>query len=189
MGTALRHEHIQSGPGKLLKQSPRGVALRTFVSNACRATNFYTGSATFEPGATLPFHTHEVSEALVILDGHATVLVEDRSSFLGPLDCMDFPAHIAHSVRNDNSSAQLVGHSTFAEVEPTRAFISGDGYHAESRGSRNSGLIGSEALRKFDLCEKYALSDGALSCDLFARRFGASGICGGYGQFRLDEMA
>lgn len=175
MGDSLQREHIQSGPGKLLKGSPEGIALYTFVSSACGATNLYTGSAVFEPGAILPFHTHKVSEALVILDGHATVLVENRSYSLGPLDCIHFPAHVAHSVRNDDLSARLVGHSTFAEAQPSRTFVT-DEYNRDDRTT--------ETLRRFDSCEKYLLSDGALFCDLFAKRFGSVGICGGYAQFR-----
>ena len=182
MGELTRHEYIQGGPGKLLEDNPRGIKLRTFVSSECGAINLYTGSATFEPGAALPFHTHKVSEALVVLDGRATVLVEDRTYFLGPLDCINLPAHVAHSVRNDNPSNQLVGHSTFAEAQPTRVFTPDNDY-AEKSSTKDAGFVNPEKLRRFDLCEKYILSDGAVFCDLFAKRFGALGICGGYGLF------
>jgi quercetin dioxygenase-like cupin family protein len=174
-----RQEHIHSGHSTPLPNSPPGVALRTFASTACGARNFYTGTATFEPGAALPPHTHRVSEAITILEGNATVLVEGRKYQLAPLDSIHVPAFIAHSVRNDDHEASLIAHSSFAEAEPTRAFT-GDAFHDQPGDDASS----PEAVRRFETIERYELAEGAIFCDLFAKRFGAIGICGGYGRFQ-----
>lgn len=175
-----RREHIFSGRCALIEESPPGVALRTFVSSACGARNFYTGTATFAPGAALPFHTHQVSEAITLLEGHAIVFVEGRRYRLGPLDSIHIPAFIAHSVCNDNFDSSMTAHSTFAESQPTRAFI--DRAFDEQHRGKDS-LACPEYLRRFETSETYELADGAVFCDLFAKRFGAVGICGGYGRF------
>jgi quercetin dioxygenase-like cupin family protein len=173
-------EHIFSGHCAPMEESPPGVALRTFVSSACGARNFYTGTATFLPGAALPLHTHQVSEAVTVLEGHATVFVEGRRYRLGPLDSLHIPAFIAHSVKNDDLDSAMIAHSTFAEPQPTRAFTS-QAFDVQHRGTDN--LTGPEHLRRFETSEFYELADGAVFCDLFAKRFGAVGICGGYGRF------
>ncbi len=173
-------EHIISGQCTPVEKSPPGVTLRTFVSSACGARNFYTGTATFAPGAALPPHTHKVSEAVTVLEGHATIFVEGRRYLLGPLDSIHVPAFIAHIVRNDDLNAAMIAHSTFAEPQPTRAFTD-PVFDVENRGADTS--TGPEYLRRFETIEQYELAEGAIFCDLFARRFGAVGICGGYGHF------
>ena len=176
-----RREQIASGRSVTLVESPDGIELRVFVSGACGAVNLYTGSATFRPGAVLPFHTHQVSEALVILEGNATVTVENRSYRLGPLDCIHLPAQVAHSVRNNDPSRVLIGHSSFAAAEPSRTFARED--RSAPRYLESPGPADPESIRRFETAEKYWLSEGALFCDLFAKRFGSIGICGGYGRF------
>lgn len=173
-------ELIISGHCTPVEKNPLGVTFRTFVSSACGARNFYTGTATFEPGAALPPHTHKVSEAITVLQGHATVFVEGRRYSLGPLDSIHVPAFIAHGVRNDDLDAAMLAHSTFAEPQPTRSFI-GQVFDVEQGGIDKS--ICPEYLRRFETIEMYELADGAVFCDLFAKRFGAVGICGGYGRF------
>jgi len=163
-----------------MEKSPPGVALRTFVSSACGARNFYTGTATFQHMAALPLHTHQVSEAVIVLEGHATVFVEGRRYRLGPLDSIHVPAFIAHSVANDDLNAPMIAHSTFAEPQPTRTFTD-QAFDVQHHGADNS--TGPECLRRFETSENYELADGAVFCDLFAKRFGAVGICGGYGRF------
>jgi putative monooxygenase len=162
------------------EESPSGVTLQAFVSSACGARNFYTGTATFLPGAALPLHTHQVSEAVTVLEGHATVFVEGRRHRLGPLDSLHIPAFIAHSVSNDDLDSAMVAHSTFAEPRPTRVFTN-QSFDVQRHSTNNP--TGPEYLRRFETSESYELADGAVFCDLFAKRFGAVGICGGYGRF------
>lgn len=179
MSQQQNREHIISGNCAPIEKSPPGVALRTFASNACGASNFYTGTATFEPSAALPSHTHKVSEAITVLEGRATIQVEGRRYHLGPLDSIHIPASVAHSVWNSNSDSPMIAHSTFAEPKPTRAFTD-QSFELQNDPTSSSAP---EHLRRFETIETYELAEGAVFCDLFAKRFGAVGICGGYGRF------
>jgi len=51
----------------------------------------------------------------------------------------------------------------------------------ENRELESSGADDPEHLRRFATAEGYEPAEGTWFCDLFAKRFGAGGICGGYG--------
>jgi quercetin dioxygenase-like cupin family protein len=173
-------QRIISGQCAPLVSSPPGIALRAFVSEDCGATAFSTGTATFDPGAELAYHTHPCSEAITVLEGVAQLFIEGRAYDLSPLDCMHVPRGVAHSVRNP--AGRLVVHSAFGSPRPARDFVSA-AFPKVERGNGQPLPGDPETLNRFGDCPVYELSEGALFCDLFARRFGAVGICGGYGRF------
>lgn len=165
-----------------------GIELCPYASSACGARNFYTGLATFQPGAKLPLHTHTVSEAITVLDGQALVQAGDREYRLHPFDCVHIPAGLAHGVLNDSSDAILLTHSSFAEPSPTRTLVPATDIQQADRqidppANPASPELAPESLRRFEAIETYALAEGTVFRDLFARRFGAVGICGGHGRF------
>lgn len=161
--------------------SPDGIALRTFVSRACGANGFSTGTATFEPGAVLRYHFHHCSEAITILSGEALVAIAGRGYRLGRLDCMHVSAGAPHMVQNAGGQS-MTAHWSFASADPQRTFVDLP-VSFEERGSRNPDSNDPEHLRRFAQAEIYRLSEGAWFRDLFAGRFGSAGICGGYGHF------
>lgn len=155
--------------------------LYTFVSEACGATGFSTGIAKLRPGTCLPYHTHEVSEAITVLEGRAHILVEGRAYLLRSKDCIHIPKRTPHQVENDDPENSLVAHWSFATATPTRTLVDGV-FDIEERGG--DPLIGDpESMVRYDERVIYELSKGAFFLDLFARRFGAVGICGGHGRF------
>jgi quercetin dioxygenase-like cupin family protein len=162
--------------------SPPGVALRTFVSHMCGARGFSTGTATFQRGAELACHTHDCSESITVLSGNALVIVEGRGYRLARLDCIHVPARVAHAVRNVQVDRELVAHWSFASPEPTRTFVQDRG-EFEDRGEMNPLREDPERVRRFADAEVYEPAAGARFRDLFAKRLGAGGICGGYGKF------
>ena len=179
---ALIREHIASGASTPLDSPYPGVAFREFVSSACGAVAFSTGTATFETGAKLPYHTHEYSEAVTILAGDARVFVEGRMYRLGPLDCIHIPAAAAHSLVNPSSTAELIALWAFANASPSRQLVP-DVFPAIDRTTGDPCVEDPEYIVRHAIAEKYELSDGALFCDLFSARYGARGICGGCGVF------
>jgi putative monooxygenase len=159
-----------------------GVELQTFVSKACGATSFSTGVARFQPGALLPYHVHQFSEAVTVIDGTARVLIEGRAYQLGPRDCVHVPAGIAHQVQNDDPAKALLAHWAFATASPVRELT--DRFFAiDDRGSGNPSEKDPETIVRCKNDAIYELAKDAFFCDLFAHRFGAVGICGGYGRF------
>ena len=160
--------------------SPEGVALRGFATHRCGSTGFSTGTATFRASAELPYHVHDCSEAITILGGSALVIVEGRQYRLGRLDCLHVPAGVGHTVRNADATEEMLAHWSFASPEPKRIFVEGP---AAVREQTAPSPGDPESLRRFAEAEVYELSPGAWFRDLFAKRFGAAGICGGYGRF------
>jgi quercetin dioxygenase-like cupin family protein len=179
----MLNESIISGNCPPHVDSPSGVDLRTFVSSDCGAAGFSTGTATFGVGAELPFHFHGCSEAITVLGGQAVVTVDDRAYRLAALDCIYIPAGIRHGVRNVDPHAPLIAHYAFSSARPTRTFVEPTSSRCEDRGLGDAQPGDPENLNRFSNAAVYELAKGAYFCDLFARRFGSVGICGGYGRF------
>jgi quercetin dioxygenase-like cupin family protein len=156
--------------------------LYTFVSGACGATGFSTGIARFKSGNRLPYHTHPFSEAITVLEGRARVLVEGRAYLLSAQDCVHIPNGIAHQVENQAGGEELVVHWSFATAEPTRDLID-RAFKLEDRGLGSPSPADPETIVRYEEDAVYELSTNAFFIDLFARRFGAVGICGGHRRF------
>ena len=177
-----RMESICSGKVEATKLA-RGVWLREFVSKSCGASGFSTFSATFEGGAILPYHRHSCSEAITILSGEARIGVEGRYYKLEPFDCLHVPSGVAHETANASGNSRMTALSTFAANEVAREWI--DTFSPAKKGEmKNPSRRDPEFIVRFAEAETYELSEGAQFRDLFARRFGAMGICGGYGRFQ-----
>ena len=161
---------------------PAGVDLCTFASETCGATGFSTGIAKFKPGANLPYHAHGFSEAITVIEGRARLLVEGRAYRIDERDCIHIPKNIAHQVENDDSAKPLVAHWAFATPAPARAMID-RAFPVEDRGYGSPAATDPETIVRYREDAIYELSRNAFFLDLFARRFGAVGICGGYGRF------
>lgn len=160
---------------------PPGVALYTYVSETCGATNFSTGIARFKPGSVLPYHRHDFSEAVTVIEGKARILVEGRVYRLQQYDCVHLPAGVAHQVENDGSD-DLVAHWAFATARPTRELVA-QIFPMDDRGTADPNESDPETIVRNRSDAIYELSNNAFFLDLFAKRFGSVGICGGYGRF------
>lgn len=117
---------------------------------------------------------------MIVLAGCADIRVEGRQYRLAPFDAIHLPAHTPHAVRNPAESARALLHSSFASDTPTREIVAAS-YRVIDCGETSGDCA--ETLRRFQAVETYELAPRALFRDLFARRFGARGICGGYGVF------
>jgi putative monooxygenase len=177
-----RAESIHSGKIEAIELA-RGVWLREFVNRSCGASGFSTGCATFEGSAILSYHTHPCSEAIVILSGLAHVGVEGRQYKLAPFDCLHVPAGVAHEVANSSGKFALLALSAFASDEVSREPVNAS-FTVDEKGSKNPAPTDPEFIVRYAEAETYELSEGAEFRDLFAGRFGANGICGGYGRFQ-----
>jgi quercetin dioxygenase-like cupin family protein len=159
-----------------------GVDLYTFVSEGCGASNFSTGIAKFKPSAFLPYHCHAFSEVITVLHGSARVLVEGRAYRSNPRDSVHIPAGVAHQVENHAFDEELVAHWSFATPRPSRELINRI-FPLDDRGTGDPTDGDPETIVRYKSESVYELSKGAFFLDLFARRFGAQGICGGHGRF------
>lgn len=177
-----RVESIHSGSAEGKGLAP-GIELREFASARCGAQGFSTGTARFDPGAALAYHVHECSEAVTIIEGEARLLVEGRAHHLSQMDAVHLPAGVAHAVTNASTDSVMVALSAFGSAAPTREFVD-DRYGTAKPVPANLEPDLPEHIIRFSQAESYELSEGARFRDLFAGRFGAVGICGGYGLFQ-----
>ena len=181
LGSNIR-ESIIAGDCEPLPDSPKGVVLRRFAVETIGTKKFSTGMATFEAAAELPYHIHDVSEAVTIVEGSARVFVEGREYALSPFDCIYLPAGTAHAMSNGSSALMMRAHSAFGASRSSREFVQ-DRFPCTARESGNPLGKDPEIITRFENCSVYELSPGAFFRDLFARRLGSIGICGGYGRF------
>ena len=101
---------------------------------------------------------------------------------MSPRDCVHIPAGLAHSVRNGDPARELITHSAFGSAQPAREPVNRE-FPVEDRGFADPSADDAETIIRFDKSAVYELSKNAFFTDLFARRLGAVGICGGYGRF------
>ncbi len=165
-----------------LPEIAAAIELRQFVSAERGARGLSSGTATFQRGGELPYHVHPCSEAMTVIHGEADVRVEGRRYLLGELDSIHFPSGIAHSVLNPHPSRALLAHWAFATENPCREVVEEKFVPQDLREADVGGEF-PERIVRFSKSEVYELSERAYFSDLFGRRFGAVGICGGYGRF------
>lgn len=157
-----------------------GVELRILATGTLGARGVTTSLAAFRPAAELGYHRHPFSEVIVVLDGEALLSIEGRRYRAGRYDAMHVPGGMAHSVRNASPVGNALLHSSFASDAPTRESVAGS-FPVEDRDQSCDGCP--ESLIRFQTAPVYELAPGAHFRDLFAKRFGARGLCGGYGLF------
>ncbi|HMC64072.1 MAG TPA: cupin domain-containing protein [Gemmataceae bacterium] len=174
----LRDETVTRGDCPPAAELAPGVRLRVFVSGELGARGLSTGTATVEPGAKLPYHVHPCSEAVTVVSGRAEVEIEGRRYHLAPHDAMHVPAGVAHETRNAAADAPAVLLWSFASDRPTRELVQN---RFRVTDCAETGPDCPEHLTRFAKASAYELAPRAFFRDLFAGRFGARGICGGYG--------
>lgn len=175
-----RTETVTPANGPPTAELAPGVAVRVLATGSLGAVGLTTALATFHPGAELSYHLHPFSEAIIVLSGEALVLVEGRRYLLRPFDAMHVPAGTPHAVHNVSSDCEAVLHSSFASATPTRETVARE-FAIEDRDSTTARCP--ENLARFATAPVYELAPQAHFRDLFAGRFGARGLCGGYGVF------
>jgi quercetin dioxygenase-like cupin family protein len=178
-----RVEKIVSGRSRKLLEISPGVHLREMASQGSGVEGMSTGIAIFSAPAGLPYHRHDVSEAITVLSAEAVVAVEGRTYRMGPLDCLHVPAGIAHSVSNPSGKKKLMVHSAFGAVHPQRNFTK-DSFTRTEKLNDLPAEKDPEHIVRVAQAKKYELAGRTSFCDLFAGRFGSVGICGGYGEFQ-----
>ena len=177
-----RQEHIIPVNAENARSPAPGVEVHQFVSAATGATNFSTLLAIFQPGATLPYHTHDCSEAITVVEGPLSLAVAGRSYVLEAHDCLHVPAGVPHTAHNAGAG-RVVTHSAFGSAAPARNFIT-QPFPVVDRGAGMPEPQDPEHLVRFASAPSYELAPNTKFTDLFNAHLGAKGICGGFGRFQ-----
>jgi quercetin dioxygenase-like cupin family protein len=168
-----RRETIASGDATPLKEFPPTVAIRPLVGELTGARGIATFTVQLEPGAELPRHRHDCGEAITVLCGPVEVELAGKWIELESLDCVFVPAGGTHAIRNACAEPTFL-HSAFASANPSSDFVQPDAPTSAPPAPR---------VRRVRGASGYDLGGGTEFHDLFASRFGAKGICGGWARF------
>jgi quercetin dioxygenase-like cupin family protein len=103
----------------------RGGGVRTIplVTRNIGATGFINGITIFEPGTSVPMHSHNCEESIMILEGNAVVEIDGVEHEVGVNDVTFLPANIPHRFRNASSTEIMRMLWTYARIDATRTNI------------------------------------------------------------------
>jgi quercetin dioxygenase-like cupin family protein len=100
----------------------RGVLSQPLVMADRGSTSLTMGISTFEPGAVIPLHSHNVEEAITILEGEAVAIIDGKEYVVRPYDTTFAPSGIQHHFRND-SDRPMKFLWTYGGAHVTRTYI------------------------------------------------------------------
>jgi quercetin dioxygenase-like cupin family protein len=99
-----------------------GIVTRPLAGSWIGTEGFTSGTTTFPPGAAIKLHTHNVEEAVTILEGEAQCDVGGKSYRLKPLDTTYVPGGIPHRFINvGNGTMSILW--VYASTHVTRTFV------------------------------------------------------------------
>jgi quercetin dioxygenase-like cupin family protein len=81
-----------------------GIRTRYLVTAAVGDTSFLTGITEFEPTRTLPFHSHDCTESVLVLSGAIMFETDGESAELSQDDATVVPAGVNHRFANHSLS-------------------------------------------------------------------------------------
>ena len=100
----------------------KGVISQPLVMAERGSSSLTMGISTFEPGAVIPLHTHNVEEAITILEGEAVAILDGREHVVRPYDTTFVPPGTPHHFRND-SGARMRFLWTYGGAHVTRTYV------------------------------------------------------------------
>ena len=93
-----------------IDDSDPGVKNLRLVTSAQGAKTMTAGVVTFEPGAVIIWHTHPCEETVIIIEGKATVHLEDRRIPLEKYDTTMMPPNTPHRFSNDSDHPMTIAY-------------------------------------------------------------------------------
>jgi len=117
------------------------------VTSTPGATAFLNDITSFEPGAAIAHHTHNVAESVIVIQGDAIVDIDGVRTPLRIFHTTFVPANIPHHFENASGPAPMKIFWTYASIDATRT-LADSGEHsrvdaehlggpAEAAGSRD----------------------------------------------------
>ena len=120
----------------------KGVISQPLVMAERGSSSLTMGISTFEPGAVIPLHTHNVEEAITILEGEAVAILDGREHVVRPYDTTFVPPGTPHHFRND-SGARMRFLWTYGGAHVTRTYAE-TGQTVEHLSAEDRRLAGAE---------------------------------------------
>ncbi|HRP55635.1 cupin domain-containing protein [Agriterribacter sp.] len=174
------------GSGPIVELAP-GIVCEAQVGVHNEAVNLFTAIVTFQPGRSLPMHTHPHSESITLLSGEAIVEVENRRYRLQQFDNVTVPQNTPHKVINGSAAEQSVFHIAMPVSVPLRD-VKEDAYvQYISIADDVNGKSGKEYITRFNSAGRYNAGSNTAFIDYFNESMLAGvGMSGGLGIFYKD---
>jgi len=99
-----------------------GTSTSPAVSTDLPGASFFNGCTTISPGTSIPLHVHNCEEAILILEGAPTFVVEDEERVLAAGDVTWCPADAPHCFRNHGDTPVRI-FWTYLSPTPTRTIV------------------------------------------------------------------
>ena len=100
-----------------------GARTTTLVTKSLGSQTFISGYTEFDPGAKIPFHSHNCEESVVLVEGDAMMDIDGNEFRLNPLDCTYIPPNVPHCFRNLSETKRMKILWIYANVDATRTLI------------------------------------------------------------------
>ncbi|MFD5215479.1 cupin domain-containing protein [Microbacterium sp. NPDC058345] len=111
-------------PGDLASNDRGGGARTTPLTTRERgATAFLNGITSFDPGARIAHHTHNVTESVMVIEGDAIVDIDGVRTALRTFDTTLVPANIPHHFENASTKKPMRIFWTYASVDASRTIV------------------------------------------------------------------
>lgn len=174
------------GTGAIVTLAP-GIVCEAQVGAHNKAVNLFTAIVTFEPGKALPAHTHPHSESITLLQGNATVEVENRRYQLQQYDNITVPANVMHKVINASGTEQAVFHIAMPVSTPQRDLKDEVITQFIEIANDHTGKSGKEYITRFNHATRYDAGNNTAFIDYFNEAMLAGvNMSGGLGIFYKD---
>lgn len=119
-----------------------GVRTRHLVTAPLGAQDFLNGITEFDPGTSLPLHSHNCEESVVVLEGEAAFEADGRIVELRPHDTTWVPAGSVHRFLNRGSGRMRILW-TYGSIAATRT-LAASGETVRVGSSAEAGASGAQ---------------------------------------------
>ncbi|HEY1227421.1 MAG TPA: cupin domain-containing protein [Ramlibacter sp.] len=97
-----------------------GASTTPLVTPSLGSSSFITGYTSFGGGAEIPFHSHNVQESVVLMEGRAILDIDDLEYELKPHDVTFIPPNVPHRFRNVSKTEPMKILWIYATPDATR---------------------------------------------------------------------
>jgi quercetin dioxygenase-like cupin family protein len=97
-----------------------GAGTTPLVTRDVGTTSFITGYTSFAGGAEIPFHSHNVQESVVLMEGRAILDIDGLEYELKPQDVTFIPPNVSHRFRNLSKTESMKILWIYATTDATR---------------------------------------------------------------------
>lgn len=100
-----------------------GASTTPLVTPSVGTSSFITGYTSFAGGAEIPFHSHNVQESVVLMEGRAMLDIDDLAYELKPHDVTFIPPNVPHRFRNLSKTETMKILWIYATPDATRTLV------------------------------------------------------------------